>query len=80
MKNKINAIILAAGMGNRLSPLIKDIPKGMVKLFEKSLLEMQIDIFKQYDINDITIVTGHLGEKITFSDINYIKNQMLKGQ
>ena len=75
MKNKINAIILAAGMGNRLSPLIKDIPKGMVKLFEKSLLEMQIDIFKQYDINDITIVTGHLGEKITFPDINYIKNQ-----
>ena len=75
MKNKINAIILAAGMGNRLNPLTKDIPKGMVKLFEKSLLEMQIDIFKQYDINDITIVTGHLGEKITFPDINYIKNQ-----
>jgi len=75
MKNKINAIILAAGMGNRLSHLTKDIPKGMVKLFEKSLLEMQIDIFKQYDINDITIVTGHLGEKITFPDINYIKNQ-----
>ena len=75
MKNKINAIILAAGMGNRLSHLTEDIPKGMVKLFEKSLLEMQIDIFKQYDINDITIVTGHLGEKITFPDINYIKNQ-----
>lgn len=46
MKNKINAIILAAEMGNRLSHLTKDIPKGMVKLFEKSLLEMQIDIFK----------------------------------
>ena len=75
MKNKINAIILAAGMGNRLSPLTEDIPKGMVKLFEKSLLVMQIDIFKQYGINDITIVTGHLGEKITFPDINYIKNQ-----
>ena len=75
MKTKINAIILAAGVGNRLSPLTKDIPKGMVKLFEKSLLEMQIDIFKQYDINDITIVTGYLGEKITFPDINYIKNK-----
>ena len=75
MKTKINAIILAAGMGNRLSPLTEDIPKGMMKLFEKSLLEMQIDIFKQCDINDITIVTGHLGEKITFPDINYIKNQ-----
>ena len=75
MKTKINAIILAAGMGKRLDPLTKDIPKGMVKLFGKSLLEIQIDIFKQYDINDITIVTGYLGEKITFPDINYIKNK-----
>ena len=75
MKTKINAIILAAGVGNRLNPLTKDIPKGMVKIFEKSLLEMQIDIFKQHGISDITIVTGHLGEKITFPDINYIKNK-----
>ena len=71
----MNAIILAAGMGSRLGSVTEDIPKGMIKLFEKSLLEMQIDIFKQYDINDITIVTGYLGEKITFPDINYIKNK-----
>ena len=76
MKTKINVIILAAGMGKRLGPLTKDIPKGMVKLFGKSLLEIQIDIFKQYGINDITIVTGYLGEKITFPDINYIKNDL----
>jgi len=75
MKTKINAIILAAGVGNRLSPLTKDIPKGMVKLFEKSLLEMQIDIFQQCGINDITIVTGYLGEKITFPGINYVENK-----
>ena len=47
MKTKINVIILAAGMGKRIDPLTKDIPKGMVKLFGKSLLEMQIDIFKK---------------------------------
>ena len=75
MMAKINVIILAAGIGKRMDPLTKDIPKGMVKLFGKSLLEMQIDIFKQYDISDITIVTGYLGEKITFPDINYIKNK-----
>ena len=75
MKTKINVIILAAGMGKRLGPPTNDIPKGMVKLFGKSLLEMQIDIFKQYDINDITIVTGYLGEKITIPYINYIKNK-----
>ena len=47
MKAKINVIILAAGMGKRLGSPTKDIPKGMVKLFGKSLLEMQIDIFKK---------------------------------
>ena len=60
MKNKINAIILAAGMGNRLSPLTEDIPKGMMKLFEKS--EIILDgknfyfscvIFKIYDEQEI---------------------------
>ena len=40
----MNAIILAAGMGVRLLPDTKNVPKGMVKLFDKSLIEMQINI------------------------------------
>ena len=71
----MNAIILAAGMGSRLGSVTEDIPKGMIKLFEKSLLEMQIDIIKQCGINDVTIVTGYLGEKITFPSINYVENK-----
>ena len=75
MKTKINVIILAAGMGKRLGPLTKDIPKGMVKLFGKSLLEMQIDIFKKCGIDDISIVSGYLAEKINFPSITYFKNE-----
>ena len=47
----------------------------MVKLFDKSLLEMQIDIFKKCGIEDISIVTGYLADKITFPSINYFKNE-----
>ena len=47
----MNVIILAAGMGTRLLPETQNIPKGMVKLFNKSLIEMQIDIFKKCEIN-----------------------------
>ena len=71
----MNAIILAAGKGTRLRPETISIPKCMVKLFDKSLLEMQIDVFKKCSINDISIVTGYLADKITFPSINYFKNE-----
>ena len=71
----MNAIILAAGEGTRLRPETISIPKGMVKLFDKSLLEMQINVFKKCSINDISIVTGYLADKITFPSINYFKNE-----
>ena len=71
----MNAIILSAGEGTRLRPETISIPKGMVKLFDKSLLEMQIDVFKKCSINDISIVTGYLADKITFPSINYFKNE-----
>ena len=74
-KTDMNAIILAAGEGTRLRPETISIPKGMVKLFDKSLLEMQIDVFKKCSINDISIVTGYLADKITFPSINYFKNE-----
>ena len=41
------AIILAAGMGSRLHPLTKNIPKCLVKFNNKSLLHYQIDLFKK---------------------------------
>ena len=71
----MKAIILAAGMGNRLKPFTSNIPKGMVKLGGKSLLEIQIDIFKKLGITDISIVRGYLPEKITFPSINYFYNE-----
>ena len=71
----MNSIILAAGMGMRLLPNTENVPKGMVKLFDKSLIERQIDIFKKCGIDDISIVTGYLAEKINFPSINYFKNE-----
>ena len=71
----MNGIILAAGVGKRLTPFTDNFPKGMIKLFDKSLIEMQIDIFHSCGINDITIVTGHLSEKMNFHSVQYIKNE-----
>jgi len=70
----LKAIILAAGKGARLGNVTENIPKGMVKLFDKTLIERQIKIYQNCGINDITIVTGYKSEIIHFSGINYIKN------
>ena len=71
----MKAIILAAGEGKRLRPLTNEIPKGMVTLFGKSLLERQIEIFRKCGINDITIITGYCHDKITFPNIRYFRNE-----
>lgn len=71
----MKAIILAAGMGTRLQPFTNNIPKGMVKIFDKSLIEMQIENYQNCGINEITIVTGYCSDKINFKNINYVKNE-----
>ena len=71
----MNAIILAAGMSSRWSPITSDKPKCMLKLFNETLLERQIKIFRNYNINDITIVTGYRSEVIDISNVNYVKNE-----
>ena len=70
----MKAIILAAGIGSRLMPLTNDRPKCMVKLLDDTLIERQIKIFRSYDINDITIVTGYKNEVIDMPNVNYVNN------
>lgn len=60
----MEAIILAGGKGTRLYPLIRDIPKPMVKIFEKPLLIRQIEFCKINHIKKIHILVHYLSEKI----------------
>jgi len=71
----LNAIILAAGMGKRLGPLTNHIPKCMIKLGRKSLLERAIENLRSCNINDISVVTGYCSNKINFPNITYFKNE-----
>lgn len=56
---------MAGGKGTRLAEITKDeIPKPMVPILGKPLLEWQIEKLKENSIQDIILVIGHLGEKI----------------
>ncbi len=71
----MKAIILAAGEGKRLRPLTSDTPKCMVKLFGKPLIERQIEVFRNCNISDISVVTGYLHDKIKISNVRYFRNE-----
>lgn len=67
----MQAVIMAGGKGTRLSALTKDlIPKAMVEVKGIPLIGWQIKELKKYNINKITVVVGHLKDKI----IEYLKD------
>ena len=60
------AVIMAGGKGTRLLSLTKDeIPKPMVPILRKPLLQWQIECLCREGIQQILIITGHLGNKIS---------------
>ncbi|WP_308685789.1 nucleotidyltransferase family protein, partial [Stomatobaculum longum] len=61
----MQAVIMAGGKGSRLAALTKDeIPKPMAPFLGKPLLEWQLEQLKRYGIQRVTLVVGHLKEKI----------------
>lgn len=77
-----DAVIMAGGRGERLMPLTKDIPKPMLKVGNKPIIEYNIDRLQKFGIRNIHISINYLGNQIKdyFTDgaekglnINYVK-------
>ncbi|MFT7559809.1 MAG: choline kinase [Flavobacteriales bacterium] len=58
------ALILAAGQGTRLRPLTDTVPKCLVHLHGKSLLDRQVETLKHCGVQDIHIAAGYKAEQI----------------
>lgn len=57
-------MILAAGRGERLRPLTDTIPKSLVEVRGKSLLERHLENIRAAGIEDVVINLGWLGQEI----------------
>ncbi len=55
---------MAGGKGTRLQSVAKDIPKPMIKILGKPLLEYQIDSLRESGIDNIILIIGYLGNII----------------
>jgi len=68
------AMILAAGFGKRMLPLTKKIPKPLIKLGPKNLLERSIELLIKIGINELVLNTHYLSSEIE----NFLKNKNYK--
>lgn len=60
----MKAVIMAGGMGTRIASVRSDVPKPMIEICGKPILQYQIENLKRCGITDITLVVGHLGNVI----------------
>lgn len=60
----VDAILMAGGRGERLRPMTDDIPKSLIKIGNKPIIEHNIDRLMQYGVHDFNIAVNYLGEMI----------------
>jgi D,D-heptose 1,7-bisphosphate phosphatase len=60
----MQAVILAGGLGTRMKEVSQDIPKSMMLIGDKPLLEHQINLLRKYGIENIVLIVNHLKEAI----------------
>lgn len=71
----VDAMIMAGGKGERLLPLTQNLPKPLLKVGNKPILEHNIDRLINFGISHITITLRHLGDKI----VDYFGDGKSKG-
>ena len=58
-------LLMAGGRGTRLLPYTRDIPKPLVEIHGKTLIEMLIERFRSCGFNNFFISVNHMAEQIT---------------
>ncbi len=66
MHGKINtAMVLAAGYGTRLKPLTDRMPKPLIPVAGKPMIEYALDQLRMYGIREVIINVSHLKDQLT---------------
>jgi mannose-1-phosphate guanylyltransferase len=60
----MKAMILAAGQGTRLRPLTYVMPKPMIPIMQKPVMEFLVELLRKHGFNQIMVNVSHLSEEI----------------
>ena len=60
----MKAMILAAGKGTRVQPITYTIPKPLIPILHKPVMEFLVDLLKQHDFTEIMVNVSHLAKEI----------------
>lgn len=70
----MKAIIVAAGPGSRLNPLTNEIPKCLLEVGGKTILERALEALRENGIEKIVVVRGYCSHLIDYPNITYYEN------
>ncbi len=60
----MKAVVLAGGYGKRLRPLTETLPKPLLPVGDKGIIEWQLAWLKHYGIEEVVVCAGYLKEKL----------------
>lgn len=63
-KLPIDAVLMAGGRGERLRPLTETIPKPLIKIGDKCIIDYNVDRLLSYGLKYISVTINYLGEQI----------------
>merc|ERR1712138_211969 len=58
------AMILAAGKGTRVQPITHVIPKPMIPILQKPVMEFLLELLKEHGFTEVMVNVSHLAEEI----------------
>ncbi len=71
----MKVIIIGAGSGKRIGKFAEELPKSLLDINGKSILENQISLFKKKSIDEIIVITGPNNEKFNVDNITYVHDK-----
>jgi len=64
LKKRVDVLLLAAGFGKRLRPLTDTVPKPLVEVQGRPLIEWNFDLLKEAGLERVFVNTHHLANRM----------------